>query len=130
WRPIVHVQDFCRAFVAVLEAPPDAVHDQVFNVGVNSENYQVADIGRRVAAAVPNSSIEILNKTGGDERSYRVDFSKIARLVPAFKPTWNVDAGIHELYEAFRRCNLTKADFDGSRYFRVRTLRRLIETKA
>lgn len=129
WRPIIHVEDLCKAFLVMIEAPIEKIHNQFFNVGINEENYQVKDIAREVKKIVPNSHIEILNKTGPDERTYRVDFSKIKRTFPQFTPTWNLRKGIEELYQAYKNFNLTQKDLESPKYFRVRWIRYLIESK-
>jgi nucleoside-diphosphate-sugar epimerase len=129
WRPIIHVEDLCRAFLVVLEAPVEKIHNQAFNVGINEENYQVRDIAKQVEEIVPNCHVEILNKTGPDERTYRVDFSRINETLPQFKPTWNLRKGIEEIYQAYKSFGLTMEDFQSPKYFRVRWIRHLIETK-
>ena len=129
WRPIVHIQDFSSAFLAALEAPADAVHAEVFNVGINSENYRVSEIAAEVNKVIPSAVVRILNKTGGDERTYRVDFTKIARTLPNFKPAWNLRKGLGELYEAYQK-HLTQAGFDSDNYFRLRTVKSLLASGA
>lgn len=128
WRPIIHVGDLCAAFLAVLEAPIEKVHNQVFNVGINEENYQIKDIAEQVKKTIPNSHVEILNKTGPDERTYRVDFSKIKNTLPQFKLTWNLSKGIEELYQAYKNFGLTQKNFQSPKHFRVRWIRHLIES--
>lgn len=130
WRPLVHVEDFCGAFLAALEAPAEKIHNETFNVGINSENYQVKDIAAEVGKIIPHCQVLIMNQTGPDERSYRVDFSKIHSVLPDFKPRWNVPKGISQLYDFFQREKVTETDFTGNRYFRVRHLRSLIESKS
>jgi nucleoside-diphosphate-sugar epimerase len=129
WRPIIHVEDLCRAFLAVLEAPIEKIHNQAFNVGTNKENYQVKEIAEYVEALVPNSTVEILNKSESDERSYRVDFSKIKRALPDFKPSWDLKKGIKEIYQAYKEFGLKKEDLSSEKYFRVRWIKYLIERK-
>ena len=46
WRPVVHVEDVARAFIHVLEAPRELVHDQAFNTGANHLNHRVERAGR------------------------------------------------------------------------------------
>jgi nucleoside-diphosphate-sugar epimerase len=128
WRPIIHVEDLCRAFLAVLEAPIEKIHNQPFNVGINEENYQIKDIAKQVEKIVPNSYVEILNKTGPDERTYRVDFSKLKKTLPQFKPIWNLREGVEELYQAYENFGLTQKDFQSPKYFRVRWITYLIES--
>jgi len=127
WRPLVHVEDIARAFVAMLEAPRAAVHGQAFNVGKPGENYRVSDLAALVREAVPGSSIEYAEGGGPDPRSYRVDFSKVARLVPTFTPRWTARAGIRQLADAFRAAALGGDDLDGPRFKRVRRVRQLLD---
>jgi len=127
WRPIIHIEDFSRAFIAALEAPEELVHSQAFNVGINEENYQVKDMAEEVKKIIPDCKVKILNETGPDERTYRVDFTKIKNTLN-FQPRWNLKKGIKELYAAYKGNNLTKRDLESTRYFRVRTLKHLLAT--
>lgn len=126
WRPIIHIEDFCRAFIAALRASIEKIHCQAFNVGINEENYQVKDIADEIKKIVPNSRIKILNETGPDERTYKVDFSKIKDALSDFKPQWNLKKGIMELLEAYKKYNLTVDDFESDKYFRIRAVKALI----
>lgn len=125
WRPIVHIEDISRAFLAVLEAPRELVHNESFNVGINEENYQVRDLAEIVRDTVPGCQIEYAEGGGPDKRCYRVNCSKIRRVVPSFKPAWNARRGAEELYEAYRRNRLTLEDFEGARYMRNRQVMQL-----
>lgn len=107
WRPLVHARDIAAAFLACLEAPRHAVHDQAFNVGMESQNLQVAQIAEIAAAAVPGSTVNITGETGNDPRSYRVDFSRIIKALPSFRPEWTAEQGAVELHDAYRRHGLT-----------------------
>lgn len=111
WRPLVHIEDISRAFLAVLEAPREAVHNEAFNVGSTDENYQIRDVAEIVREIVPGSSIRYLEGAGPDPRCYRVDCSKLARHVPGFATEWNVQRGARELYHSFERHGLTSAAF-------------------
>ena len=51
WRPLVHVEDISRAFLAVLQAPRDVVHDQAFNVGRDEDVVQIRTVATRVYGA-------------------------------------------------------------------------------
>lgn len=125
WRPLVHVEDISRAFVAMLDAPVDAVRNEPFNVGHTGENHQIRDIADMVAEAVPDSTITYAEGGGPDKRSYRVDFSKIAAHVPAFQPAWTVAKGVRELVDAYAHVGLSAEDFAGARYTRIGTIKRL-----
>jgi nucleoside-diphosphate-sugar epimerase len=126
WRPIVHIEDISRAFLAVLEAPIDIVHNQAFNVGRTEDNYQIRDLADIVEATVPNTTIEYANGGIADQRCYRVDCSKIRRMLPAFQPQWDARKGALELYETFRKTNLTVEDFEGERYKRIAHIQKLL----
>lgn len=127
WRPVVHVEDICRAFLAVLAAPCSAIHNQAFNVGRTEENYRVGELAEIVRQIVPGCRIEYAADGGPDKRCYRVDCTKITRRLPAFRPRWNVRRGVRQLYEAYRAAGLTAEDLDGPRYFRLPTLQGLLD---
>lgn len=127
WRPLVHVEDIAYAFLAALEAPQDLVHNQAFNVGCNRENYQVKDLAEIVARTVPDCEIEYAGKNNPDPRDYRVDFSKIERILPDYKPRWTAEKGALQLFEAYQSCGLTLEEFKGFKYIRLHQLKRLLE---
>jgi nucleoside-diphosphate-sugar epimerase len=120
----VHVEDISRAFLAVLEAPRDAIHNQAFNVGSSAENYQIRDIAEIVRDVVPNVSIRYAEGAGPDPRCYRVDCSKIVRHLPGFVTTWTVRRGAEELYSAFQRHGLTREQF--STFTRLTRIKQLM----
>ena len=126
WRPIVHIEDISSAFLAALEAPRDAVFNQAFNVGQTAHNYRIRDIAHIVAEVVPGCRVETAPDAGPDVRSYRVDFSKIARVLPAFKPKWDARRGAEQLYAAYQKASLTLEEFEGPRYQRISHIRQLI----
>jgi nucleoside-diphosphate-sugar epimerase len=127
WRPLVHVEDISNAMLAVLHAPRERVHDEAFNVGANSENYQIREIAEIVEQVVPGAKATFAEGGGPDKRSYQVDCSKIARVLPDFTPQWTVRAGADELYEAYVRNGLTLDEFTGTRYLRINRVRELQE---
>jgi nucleoside-diphosphate-sugar epimerase len=126
WRPLVHVEDICRAFVAVLEANPDAVHAQAFNVVAEGENYRIRDVAT-IVAELAGCDVEFAGDASADARNYRVDGSKIAAALPTFQPRWNVRRGAQQIYEAFCQHPVTVADFEGWRYRRIGQIRRLLD---
>jgi nucleoside-diphosphate-sugar epimerase len=125
WRPLVHIEDISRAFLAVLEAPIEAVHGEAFNVGRDGENYRVAEVAELVQEAIPEAAIELAPGAGADPRCYRVDFGKLASSLSAFEPRWRVADGIRELRDAFLRLGLEQQDLEGDRYLRIRHIQRL-----
>jgi len=130
WRPIVHIADITRAVLAVLAAPREKVHNEVFNVGRTEENYRIRELAEIVAETVPGCRIEYAPDGGPDKRCYRVDFSKIRRILPDFKPQWNAPLGARELYAHYRERGLTLADLQRHRYTRIAHIRRLMERGA
>ena len=125
WRPLVHAEDIGRAFAAVLDAPRDTVHNQAFNVGRDEDVVQIRDIARLVADAL-DAPVTFAAGAGPDKRDYRVDFTKIRRILPTFKPAWTVGDGIEELASDMRRFGLSTEDFEGPRYVRLAKIRELM----
>ena len=125
WRPLVHIEDISRAFAAVLDAPRELVHNEAFNVGASSENYRIRDVAHIVEEVVPGTHASFAEGGGPDKRSYQVDCSKIARVLPAFQPQWTVRRGAEELRDAYERQQLTSEDFNGSRYLRIKRVNEL-----
>jgi nucleoside-diphosphate-sugar epimerase len=126
WRPIVHVEDISQAFISALHAEPEAISGQAFNVGRTDQNYRILDIAEAVANTVPGCRVEVTDGAGPDKRSYRVNFDKIAKVLPDFKPRWDVHRGARQLYESFVTSGLTLSDFRGSRYQRTRQVKELL----
>ena len=126
WRPIVHIEDISRAFIAALEAPVDAVFNEAFNVGQTAHNYRIRDLAEIVADVVPACTIEFADDAGPDKRSYRVNFDKIRRKLPTFKPRWDARMGAEQVYKAYRSSELTLQDFEGPRYQRIGHIKALL----
>ena len=127
WRPVVHIEDISRAFLAALEAPAELVHDEAFNVGRTDENFQVRDLADLVEQVVPDSKVEYAEGGGPDPRCYRVNCSKIAERLTAFRPEWTARRGIEELYAAFGRFGLQLDEFTSGRFLRIRRVKELQE---
>lgn len=127
WRPLVHVHDIAHAIACALEAPRDIVHNQIFNVGATTENYQVKEIAQFVADAFPGCKVSFGN-SDGDNRSYRVCFDKINSLLPGFKCHSDVAAGARELHELFQRIDMSRDTFEARPYTRLKQLQYLVRT--
>jgi nucleoside-diphosphate-sugar epimerase len=127
WRPLVHVLDICEAIACCLKAPRDVVHNQIFNVGDNNENYQVKEIAEIVARTFPGCTLTFGAKNG-DNRSYRVSFDKIHAKLPGFRCGNNVLSGATQLHEIFERIGMTRETFKFRAFTRLRQLEYLIQT--
>lgn len=126
WRPIVHIEDISRAFLAALEAPASDVFNEAFNVGQTAHNYRIRDLAEIVASVVPNCTVEFADDAGPDKRSYRVSFEKIRTRLPEFKPQWDAKMGAEQLYKAYRSSGLTLEEFEGPRYQRIAHINKLL----
>ena len=126
WRPIVHIEDISRAFLAVLSVPRERVHKEAFNIGRNDANYRIREIAEIVKETVPGSEVSFAQDAGPDKRNYRADFSKVAKLLPEFQPKWDARKGAKELYQAYQAIGLKLEDFEGPRYRRIDQVNALI----
>ena len=125
WRPLVHVQDISLAFLAVLQAPRELVHDEPFNVGASRENYRIREVANIVAGVMPDTRVAFADGSGPDKRSYRVDCSKLARVLPAATPQWTVRSGCEELRDAYERYRLSFEHFTGAPFLRIKRVQEL-----
>jgi nucleoside-diphosphate-sugar epimerase len=127
WRPIVHVEDICRAYIAALESDRELVHNEAFNVGTTTENYQIREIAEIVEDVVPGCKVAFAEDAGPDKRCYRVDCNKIARVLHNFKPQWTVRQGIEDLYNTYKTTGLELDEFEGPRLMRIAHIKELID---
>jgi nucleoside-diphosphate-sugar epimerase len=125
WRPLVHIEDISRAFLAVLAAPAEAVRAQALNVGRDDQNYRIREIAEIVKETVPGCELAFAEGAGPDQRNYRADFGKIGRVLPGFRPEWDARKGARQLYEAYKAIGLKLEDFEGPRYRRIDQIRQL-----
>jgi nucleoside-diphosphate-sugar epimerase len=126
WRPLVHIEDISRAFLAVLEAPRDKIHDEAFNVGRTSENYQIRDVAQ-IVEEVTGGTVTLADNAGPDKRNYRVNCDKIADVLPSFQPVWTVRAGAEQLLAAFQKYDLTEEVLHSWRLQRIAWIKQLLE---
>lgn len=126
WRPIVHIEDISRAFLAVLHLPREQVHNRAFNVGVPGENFRIRELAEIVREVVPGSRIEFAEGASPDMRNYRVDCSLLPEVATEYRPRWNARTGAEQLYQAYSGAKLSLEDFEGSRYNRIAHVQQLI----
>jgi nucleoside-diphosphate-sugar epimerase len=130
WRPLVHIEDISRAFVATLKASLDDVHNEAFNIGAPTENYRVREIAQMVYETVPGSELRFADGASADTRCYRVDFSKAISKLHHFKPEWTARRGVEQCYAAFTRHGLTLEEFEGPKYQRLAHVKMLMSKHA
>jgi nucleoside-diphosphate-sugar epimerase len=128
WRPLVHVRDISAAVAATLEAPGEKVANQVLNVGDNDNNYRVREIAEAIGEAFPNCKIEF-GSNSGDNRSYRVSFDKIKRVLPGFRCEWDARRGARQMHSLFEHIAMTDGDFNAAPFTRLRQLQHLLATR-
>lgn len=124
WRPLVHIEDISRAFLAIVEADRELVHDKAFNVGRNDGNYQVKDVAKIVGDAVDGSTVTLSDTASPDKRNYQVDCSHIAQTLPAFQPQWTVEKAVDVLRDRFQDANLTEEMLGGAKLTRLQNIKR------
>jgi nucleoside-diphosphate-sugar epimerase len=126
WRPIVHIEDISRAFLAVLEADRELIHNEAFNVGITEENHRVRDIANIVGETVPDCQVAFADGASPDIRNYRVNCDKLPRTISAFVPQWSARRGVKQAYEAYREHGVTLEEFEGPKYQRIGHVRKLL----
>lgn len=127
WRPLVHILDIADAISCVLAAPQEAIHNQIFNVGDSAQNYRVREIAQIVADAFPGCELTF-GTNDADNRSYRVDFTKINTQLPGFKCSRDARVGAEQLRSVFERISMSKELFESAPYTRLKMLQHLIGT--
>lgn len=127
WRPIVHIEDIARAYLAVLDVAAEIVHDRAFNVGVPGENFRMRELAEIVRDTVPGSDVGFAEGASPDARCYRVSASRLTSTVPAYKPVWTARAGAAQLYTAYKKVGVTLDEFEGRKYRRIDHLRWLMQ---
>jgi nucleoside-diphosphate-sugar epimerase len=130
WRPLVHIRDIAGAAIALLDAPVEAVSGHAFNIGSAEQNYRIRDLADVVQQVMPECEVTFAEGAGTDPRSYRVDFGKLERAIPSLEFEWTASRGAVELAEAYREAGLTREQFDGDRFVRLRRLRHLLDDGA
>jgi nucleoside-diphosphate-sugar epimerase len=129
WRPVVHVHDVSRAFLAALEAPVATIHNQAFNVGADHVNVRVRDLAQAVQRAVPGSNLEIKAQADADQRTYRTSFAKFSRAFPDFEFRYDIERGAADVADRLRELGLTFEQFTSDRFTRLKRLDRLISER-
>jgi nucleoside-diphosphate-sugar epimerase len=128
WRPLVHIEDICQAIILSLEAPREAVHNEIFNVGDDEQNYRIREIAAIVGQVFDGCAVTF-GQPSGDNRSYRTSFEKIRRQLPEFRCRWPAERGARQLREVFERVGMTEEMFLFRGFTRLQQLKHLIATR-
>ena len=127
WRPIVHIEDICQAVSCALAAPVETINGEIFNVGATQENYRVREIAETIASVFPDCEVT-MGPSGGDNRSYRVSFEKIATKLPEYKARWTAKMGAEELRRLFERIEMSPETYEFRAFTRLKQLKYLQRT--
>jgi nucleoside-diphosphate-sugar epimerase len=127
WRPLIHCKDIAHAFIALAEAPKEKMHNRIINIGANTENYQVRHVADQVKKLLPDAEIVYTGEVGEDPRNYKVNFDLLYSLLPDFQLEYNLQKGMHELYDKLIEHRFSAADFDGDQFVRLRTLAKRLD---
>jgi len=123
WRPLINVRDMARAIEWAIERPADAGGDfLIVNAGTNAWNYQVHELARAVAEAIPGTAVSINEAAPPDKRSYRVDFALFQALAPAHQPQADLAGTIEALTTGLTALHFHDQDFRNSSFMRLRVL--------
>lgn len=127
WRPLIHALDICQAIIAVLEAPRDAINNEVFNVGNTRHNYRISEVAQIVGEVFPGCTVSF-GPPSPDNRSYRVTFEKIRAHLPKFECRWDARRGAEQLFNLFKRVDMTNEVFQYRAFTRLKQLEYLVRT--
>jgi nucleoside-diphosphate-sugar epimerase len=127
WRPIVHIEDICKAIRCTLNAPQEVVNGQVFNVGADTENYRIRELAEIIAGVFKGCEVSV-GSSAGDNRSYRVSFKKISTRLPGFSTEWTAQRGAEQLYELFKRIDFSSETYHFRAFTRLKQLKYLTAT--
>jgi nucleoside-diphosphate-sugar epimerase len=125
WRPFVHIQDMGKMVSTVLSVDRERVHNEIINVGSSGQNYQVKEIADTIGSTFPGCEV-VYGDRGSDTRSYRVNFDKLARILPEFSCDWDVVKGAEQLRRVFEAIGLDEELFFSPHYTRLKRLNYLL----
>jgi len=126
WRPLVHIEDISRAFLTLANAPREKVHNQAYNIGINSENYQIKEVAEFVGKTVPDCAVSFADGASPDLRNYRVNFDKFHNAFPDAGLNWTVPKGVVQMYNEYKRIGLDAEDYEGIQYKRIAHIKHLL----
>lgn len=129
WRPLTHIEDISRAYLTLLKAPLEKIHNQAYNVGRSEENYRIREVAELVRDGVPNSEVSFADGASEDQRCYKVSCKKLEEEFPDYQPQWTVAKGVAQLYQAYKENSIDDELFFGPKYMRIKTIRQLLDSR-
>ena len=126
WRPLIHIEDLCRAYAVVLNAEDELVRNEVFNIVAPDENYRIIDIADTITDVLPRCT-RTANMGMFARQSFRVDGSKLQQAFPRLAFRWTLPLGLRQLRTAMLSTGMTPGDWRSDRYRRAPHLLSLIE---
>jgi nucleoside-diphosphate-sugar epimerase len=127
WRPMSHIRDIISAFIACIEAPPELIFNQVFNVGTDNNNYTVRQLAEMAQKCLPDTGLTFTGEHT-DPRSYRVSSKKILTVLKDYyKPQWNIEKGGVELMNFYTNIHFDTPTFNSYKCVRLKALKKRLE---
>jgi nucleoside-diphosphate-sugar epimerase len=108
WRPILHVKDLCNVISNLISKNYKNINGKAFNIGLNGGNFRVIDLAIKVLKKLKGISVEIINTHDKDQRTYKVSFKRIYKLCGKNIINKNVDYGINEMMNYFKKISLKR----------------------
>jgi len=126
WRPFVHIEDVCSAFLSILNLPPSTMSGLIVNVGNGKKgNYRIIDIAEMIHE-ITDCNITIDNNNR-DKRSYQISSSKLEQL--GIECQRDLKTEISNMLEFFKQIDLEESDLRCNTYTRLEQIRYLLKTK-
>ncbi len=129
WRPLIDVADMSRAIEWGIRRKPGASGPVFVAANIGKTNYQVIDLARAVAEAIPGTRISVNPDAAPDKRSYQVDFSLFQTIAPDHQPQMSLRDSIEALKSGMERMKFADSEFRSSDYMRLKVLERHVQSQ-
>ena len=116
-RPNIHIDDMVDSYLAVLNALPNKINGEIFNVGY--KNQTVNELAKDVKKII-GVDVKILKTESDDNRSYHVSNQKIKDIL-GFETKFTIQDAVKDLKTAFSEKLLPNSFLD-KKYFNIKTM--------
>ncbi len=124
-RPNLHILDYCRAVIKLMNVDKSLVQNQIFNIGY--QNHSIKNLAQIVKKTVEKSmkikNINLSTIKSNDIRSYHINSDRIKRKIN-FIPKYTISHAVKELILAFKKKKL-KNSFSNNIYFNVKRMMKI-----